>query len=214
MPSSSRKPTATSATWTPGVVDVVLNLDLASQEAQQPAERVAERGVAQVADVRGLVRVDGGVLDDGLVAGGRPPPPGRVEPGVEMMHPIEEKIDVAVGRRLDPRDALDLAEGAGQLLRDRARRLAQPSRQLECERHRQIAERAARRNVDHDRGERRVVRGNAIEAGTASAIRVRTMRWTGRIMRAWRLPQECQKTSMIRSRNVFDSTRPSRWARS
>ena len=49
-----------------GVVDVVLDLDLAAEEAQQPAERVAERGVAQVPDVRGLVRVDGRVLDDGL----------------------------------------------------------------------------------------------------------------------------------------------------
>ena len=39
-----------------GVVDVVLDLDLAAEEAQQPAERVAERGVAQVADVRRLVR--------------------------------------------------------------------------------------------------------------------------------------------------------------
>ena len=51
-----------------GVVDVVLDLDLAAEEAEQPAERVAERGVAQVPDVRGLVRIDGGVLDDGLVA--------------------------------------------------------------------------------------------------------------------------------------------------
>ena len=50
-----------------GVVDVVLNLDRRAREAEQPAERVAERGVAQVADVRGLVRVDGRVLDDGLV---------------------------------------------------------------------------------------------------------------------------------------------------
>ena len=38
------------------VVDVVLDFDLAPEEAQQAAERVAERGVAQVADMRGLVR--------------------------------------------------------------------------------------------------------------------------------------------------------------
>ena len=61
-----------------GVVDVVLDLDLAAEIAEQPAERVAERGVAEVADVRGLVRVDGGVLDDGLFRRWQPPAPRAV----------------------------------------------------------------------------------------------------------------------------------------
>ena len=51
-----------------GVVDVVLDLDLAAEEAQQPSEGVAERGVAQVADVRRLVRIDGRVFDDRLLS--------------------------------------------------------------------------------------------------------------------------------------------------
>ena len=51
-----------------GVVDVVLDLDLAAEEPQQPAERVAERRVAQVADVRRLVRIDRRVFDDRLAA--------------------------------------------------------------------------------------------------------------------------------------------------
>ena len=50
-----------------GVVDVVLHLDRRAAEAQHAHERVAERGISQVADVGGLVRVDGRVLDDGLV---------------------------------------------------------------------------------------------------------------------------------------------------
>ena len=54
-----------------GVVDVVLDLDLAAEEAEQPSERVAQRGVAKVADVRRLVRVDRGVLDDRLAGAGR-----------------------------------------------------------------------------------------------------------------------------------------------
>ena len=54
-----------------GVVDVVLHLDRPALKAQQPHERVAERRVPQMADVRGLVRVDGGVLDDDLAAGRR-----------------------------------------------------------------------------------------------------------------------------------------------
>ena len=65
-----------------GVVDVVLHFDRRAAEAQHAHERVAERRVAQVADVRGLVRVDGRVLDDGLVRrgarrGGDLPPDAR-----------------------------------------------------------------------------------------------------------------------------------------
>ena len=57
-----------------GVVDVVLHFDRRAAEAEHAHERVAERRVAQVADVRRLVRVDRRVLDDGLrpaVAGDR-----------------------------------------------------------------------------------------------------------------------------------------------
>jgi hypothetical protein len=46
-----------------GVVDVVLHVHLLPGGAQQAHERVAENGVAQVADVRGLVGIDAGVLD-------------------------------------------------------------------------------------------------------------------------------------------------------
>ena len=45
------------------VVDVVLNVDFPARGAQQPDERVAENGIAQMSDVRGLVRIDAGVLD-------------------------------------------------------------------------------------------------------------------------------------------------------
>ena len=54
-----------------GVVDVVLHFDRVAAEAQHAHERVAERRVAKVADVRRLVRVDRGVLDDGLFGAGR-----------------------------------------------------------------------------------------------------------------------------------------------
>ncbi len=52
---------------------------------------------------------------------------------------------------------------ADDLLRDGARRLAQPARQLEGERDRQITERAARRNLDRNRGEHRIVGGNVVQ---------------------------------------------------
>ena len=47
-----------------GVVDVVLHIDLVAGGAQQADKRVAEDGVAQMADVRGLVGIDAGVLDE------------------------------------------------------------------------------------------------------------------------------------------------------
>ena len=46
-----------------GVVDVVLHVDFLAGGAEQADECVAEDGVAQVADVRGLVGIDAGVLD-------------------------------------------------------------------------------------------------------------------------------------------------------
>ncbi len=51
-----------------GVVDVVLHLHGLATEAQQANERVAQDGVAQVADVRGLVGIDAGVFDQNLPA--------------------------------------------------------------------------------------------------------------------------------------------------
>ncbi len=53
-----------------GVVDVVLHFHRDPAEAQHPHQGVAKGGVAQVADVSGLVGIDCRVLDDGL-AGGR-----------------------------------------------------------------------------------------------------------------------------------------------
>ncbi len=46
-----------------GVVDVVLHIDLLPGGAQQAHKRVAQDGVAQVPDVRSLVGIDAGVLD-------------------------------------------------------------------------------------------------------------------------------------------------------
>ena len=62
-----------------GVVEIVLHLDVVAQEALAADEDVAEHGVAQVADVRRLVGVDVGVLDDDLArtAGPGPRQPSR-----------------------------------------------------------------------------------------------------------------------------------------
>ena len=49
-----------------GVVDVVLHFHAPARRAQHAHEGVAQDGVAQVADVRGLVGIDIGVLDNDL----------------------------------------------------------------------------------------------------------------------------------------------------
>ncbi len=49
-----------------GVVDVVLYIDLLPRGAQQAHKGVAENGIAQMPDVRGLVGIDGSVLDEGV----------------------------------------------------------------------------------------------------------------------------------------------------
>jgi glycerol-3-phosphate responsive antiterminator len=69
-----------------GVVDVVLHVDLLAGGAQQAHKRVAENGVAQVADVRGLVGIDAGVLDK---AEWMPmyPAPGNLEGGKASSEP-------------------------------------------------------------------------------------------------------------------------------
>ena len=49
-----------------GVVDVILNFHRPAAGAQHAHEGVAQHGVAQMADVRGFVGIDVGVLDDDL----------------------------------------------------------------------------------------------------------------------------------------------------
>ena len=101
-----------------GVVDVVLHFDRRAAESQHADERVAERRVSQVADVRRLVRVDGRVLDDGLVAdavsaglcGRQLALAGRAD---EERRPVEIEVQVAVRRGDDARSTPAIASTAG-----------------------------------------------------------------------------------------------------
>ena len=45
------------------VIDVVLHIDFPAREPQQAHKRIAENGIAQMADVSSLVGIDAGVLD-------------------------------------------------------------------------------------------------------------------------------------------------------
>src|SRR5690348_5927097 len=50
----------------PGIVDVILNIHVSAGKMQQADKSVSEDGVAEVSDVRGLVRINAGVLDQNL----------------------------------------------------------------------------------------------------------------------------------------------------
>ncbi len=47
-----------------GVINIILHFHAPPGATEQAHQRVAERGIAQVTDVRRLVRIDVGVLDD------------------------------------------------------------------------------------------------------------------------------------------------------
>src|ERR1700687_1186706 len=49
-----------------GIVDVVLDIPFPAGKTQQANKGVAEDGIAEVSDVRGLVRIDTRVLDQNL----------------------------------------------------------------------------------------------------------------------------------------------------
>ena len=133
------------------VVDVVLHFDRRAAKPEHPHQRVAERGVAQVADVRGLVGIDGRVLDDRFFQSA-----GRLRRGVrhacdDKCRTFEIEIQVPVRRRNDALNAGDGADRGREILGDRSRRLSQRARELKGDRDRQVAERPVGRRLDRKR---------------------------------------------------------------
>src|SRR5687768_9301533 len=96
-------------------------------------------------DVRRLVRVDRGVLDDRF-AGGRVRLDLPLRQTVEEERPaFEEEVQVAVRCCRYRTYALERSERAGDLLSDRSRRLPQAPGQLERHRGAEVAELAVGR---------------------------------------------------------------------
>ena len=137
-----------------GVVDVVLDLDLAAPAAQHAHVGVAQHGVAQVPDVRGLVRVDAGVLDDdaGPVRSARRARHGP-EPLVDVAGErgaVEEEVDESGAGDLGVANAPGLGETRGQLLGDLAGLAPELLGEIEGCRQRQVAELGAGRVLKYD----------------------------------------------------------------
>jgi hypothetical protein len=126
----------------PGVVDVVLDPDFEAAVAQQPDEGVAEAGVAQVADVGGLVRVDARVLDDDVPRA----PRGRGRLGERAVQArgeaaaVQEQVQVAPAGHFRAQDVARAGELSGELLGDLARLASQRLGQVERRRQGQVTE--------------------------------------------------------------------------
>jgi hypothetical protein len=106
-----------------GVVDVVLDLNRATQPAQKTHERVAQDGVAQVSDVGGLVRIDVRVLHDHLAAtGSRCIGIDTRQRRPQQRSAVEERIEVASSGDFESHDRALGASLGGDGGRDLARR--------------------------------------------------------------------------------------------
>ena len=137
------------------VVDVVLDADVVAAVTQQAHERVAQAGVAQVADVRGLVRVDRGVLDDHVTPAGRRRSAGRQRlvhaPGGGAA--LEEQVEEAAPGHLGADDTGRPGEPGRELLRDLPRLAPQLLGEVEGGRQRDVAEVDPRRVLEGHRFE-------------------------------------------------------------
>ena len=145
-----------------GVVDVVVHLDGMAGAPEHTRDRVSDARVAQVADMRRLVGVGGGVLDESLPGGGRPgvgqlEPAGRLEIGRHGEHRLRPGADVEVGVDVPRRGHGPCVHpGHGRRLEagrkvggDRGGRATEDARQAQWRRRRPVAELGARRALDH-----------------------------------------------------------------
>ena len=136
------------------VVDVVLNIDFPSRVTQQAHERVPKYSIAQMADVRGLIGIDAGVLDQYFSGGNI----GRrlLVGGQRSRHPGAVDADIQIARRRDLHsgDAVDgtdfVSDGFCNLQRRAAQWLGEGKQG-----YGKIAECDLRRLFDDHRGQRR-----------------------------------------------------------
>ena len=143
-----------------GVVDVVLHVDGVPGGAQQANKSVAQNGVAQMPDVRRLVGIDAGVLDQNLAAnvGSAFAVSGRLSVAVsrsqQFAAPQRRASGCALMYPAPATSSFSNPSGSGNLrdnlLGNFARRLAQLLRQLERKRQRKLAQFDLGRLLDDD----------------------------------------------------------------
>src|SRR4030095_13858822 len=101
------------------------------REHQRADESCPGRGISQVADMGGFVRIDSGVFDDSLFSSTGKRCDLASEPGEKKFRPVEKHVQIDVRRRIDARDPGYRLDRRRELLRNGARRLLQDARQLE-----------------------------------------------------------------------------------
>ena len=117
---------------------------------QQAHKRVAEDGVPQVSDVRRLVGIDAGVLDQRMQWLRRRGNLGADGIARDQRGAIQTRVDVSGAGHLKRRESGNGTERRDNLLGDLARGLAQLAGQLEGERRGVFAESQLRRLLEHD----------------------------------------------------------------
>src|SRR5689334_9106525 len=117
-----------------GIVNVVLYIYFCASRLQQAHKCIAQNGIAQVADMGRLVRVNAGMLNQYFLSAGRSffcrttfcrtAFCGTIEQKPGRFHPVEPRIDVSRSGDLKLFKACNLAQPCHYLLRDLARWLA------------------------------------------------------------------------------------------
>ena len=157
-----------------GVVDVILHFDAPPGAAQHAHQRIAQRGVAQVADVRGLVGIDVGVFDDAFGRVGEPRPA-----GVGVPHPSRRPREKRRAKNKDSRSPPPATSTRstpsiggklrGDFLRDLPRSALQALGQLEADGRGDFAHLDAGRPLRDDGDILAVVLANMRREGGANA---------------------------------------------
>src|SRR5882724_9134146 len=133
-----------------GVIDVVMHFHLMTGGAQHADKGVAQDRVAQVTDVRSLIRVDIGVLDDDLLAGALGFDAFAMQQGDAVCATVEPDVDVAVAGDFHRGDAGNGSDFPDELGRDLLRGLAELFGELEGGGDGELAEIALPRLFDRD----------------------------------------------------------------
>ena len=117
---------------------------------KQADKRIAQNGIAQMANMRRLIGINAGVLDQNLFAAGRP----RlrrlwIKQEPRRFFAVDLGIDVTRARDRKLFKSRHLSQPGNDFFRDLARRLPQLLGQLKTQRQRILTQADVRRLIDH-----------------------------------------------------------------
>src|SRR5271157_3994021 len=144
-----------------GVVNVVLDVNRVARGAQQPHKCIAENGIAQVPDVRRLVGIDAGMLNQNVATdiraafasvSGNFNLRSAARQNLRRLVTLQTSVDVARACDFELLEAIRQRQLSDGVFRDLARSFAQALGQFERERQRELAHLHRRRLIDDDVG--------------------------------------------------------------